>query len=346
MYNNTRILFFWVEASKKIATGHFKESLALAKFCIKKKINVNFIINYYEPVKNELIFNKIPFSTLEINEVEKVTSLIKKHSNNPVIIINHRNIELSSLIKLKKEKVKTIVIDQLGNKEVVCDMLINSSIIPNWLNYKFVGKAPDFLSGPKYAIFRDDFLKLNQTNKKFKKQIPKVLVTMGGVDRTGATIRILKALLTIKEKFNKEIILGNGFPHMKELNGLIDKEKIEMLDIYQGVDDLGKRMSGADIVISAGGNTVFELACVGTPGLVLWEDKHEEEQGNAFEEKGVVINLGNGSRTSIKSIAKSVQSLLDDSNKRKQMSNAGKELVNGKGKEYIFESFKEHLIYI
>ena len=59
-------------------------------------------------------------------------------------------------------------------------------------------------------------------------------------------------------------------------------------------------MSGADIVISAGGNTVFELACVGTPGFVLWEDSHEKIQGDVFEKEGVVINLGNGMKTGCK----------------------------------------------
>ena len=159
---------------------------------------------------------------------------------------------------------------------------------------------------------------------------------MGGVDRTGATLRIIKALQSI-DNTSKEIIIGNGFSHIDKLHNLLKKLNDSSFIFSQGVDDLGKRMSKADIVISAGGNTVYEMACVGTPGIVLWEDEHEYIQGKAFSEKGTLLCLGNGITTPIELISNSIKALLKDVDQRKNMSQCGKKLVAFHGKKRIVE---------
>ena len=316
MYDKT--IIFWVEASQKVATGHFMESLALAKAFKSRSINVCFILNRYEPVEAELRLADIPFSTYEIDEVDEVISFINEVYNDAVIIINHRNIDFYCLEKLKSENYFTVVIDQLGHKKIICDILINTSVVSDWLEYEFIENSPICLFGPKYTILRSEFLNLNKIGKTFKRELPIVLVTMGGVDRTGATLRIVEGLAKINVDCIKKVVIGKGFAHTKKITELLELEKFKNFKLYQNIIDLGKKMSGADIVISAGGNTVFELACVGTPGFVLWEDSHEKIQGDVFEKEGVVINLGNGMKTGLQKISSNIESLLIDMNKKKK----------------------------
>tara|TARA_Y100000816_G_scaffold291563_1_gene283301 strand:- start:1703 stop:2737 length:1035 start_codon:yes stop_codon:yes gene_type:complete len=343
MYDKT--IIFWVEASQMVATGHFMESLALAKAFKNKSINVHFIINRYEPVEAKLFSANITFSIFKIDDVDKVISFINDHFKDTVIIINHRNIQLYCMEKLKSENHLLVVIDQLGNKKIICDILINSSIISDWLKYDFIENFPTCLFGPDFTILRDEFLKLNKIEKSFENDFPIVLVTMGGVDRTGATLRIVRALKSLNISSNKKIVIGKGFAHTNELKVLLNSEGFKTFQLYQNINDLGEKMSKADVVISAGGNTVSELACVGTPGLILWEDLHEKIQGEEFEKEGIVINLGNGLKTDLRKIISNIESLLLDIKKRKSMSNAGKKLIDGRGVERIINKIKENQIF-
>jgi len=331
-------MIFWVEVSQKIGMGHFKEAIFLSDHF--NNPSVHFIIPPYLPAELELKKKKISYSIMDINNYENIIHLIKKISKKKCIIINHRNVSLKALETLRRENCLVAVIDQLGGKQIICDLLINKSIVSEWLKYDFVKDKPVCCFGADYAILEDCYEELHKREKKFTKTNYTILVSMGGVDRTGSTLRIIKALQSI-DNTSKEIIIGNGFSHIDKLHNLRKKLNDSSFIFSQGVDDLGKRMSKADIVISAGGNTVYEMACVGTPGIVLWEDEHEYIQGKIFSERRTLLCLGNGIKTPIELISNSIKVLLKDVNQRKNMSQCGKKLVDFHGKKRIVDELYE-----
>lgn len=334
-------MIFWVEASREIGMGHLMESLATAEGLQKEGFAVHFIINPYQPAEKILLSKDILFDTVPVGEVDKVCNLIKVKSQRNCVIVNHRNVDLSSLKQLKKDQLIVVVIDQLGNKMITCNLLINSAIAPEWLKYTFESRHPKCCFGADFAILREEFIELHKKEKTFPETNRKVLVTMGGVDRTGATLRIMEALKQLDRTVNSEIILGSGFAHLTEFKRTYERFNEQTCTYAQGVDDLAARMQKADVVISAGGNTLYEMACVGTPGLVFWEDPHEDRQSQAFMEKGTVLHVGNGTTTPILEIRNSIKDLLNHTEKRIQMSQCGKKLVDGQGVNRIFKNIME-----
>ena len=313
--------------------GHLMESLVLAEYFISRNKPVYFVINPYEPSRLELQKREISFAEYELDDIDEVIRFMQQKDLQNVII-NHRNVSLKALERIYSKNYNVVVIDQLGNKPMICDLLINKSFVPQWLLYDFPKNKPLCCFGADYAILGDSYRKLHQKKKTFSKDRYTVLVSMGGVDRTGATLRIIEALRPINN-VSKEIILGNGFAHLKELKQLRENINDSSFRFSVGVSNLHEHMSKADIVISAGGNTLFEMACVRTPGIVLWEDEHERIQGNAFAKKEIVHCLGNGISTPIKTISNSVRILLKDVDRRKYMSQQAQESVDGCGKDRI-----------
>jgi UDP-2,4-diacetamido-2,4,6-trideoxy-beta-L-altropyranose hydrolase len=331
--NESEFIVFWVEASQEIGMGHLMESLALAEYFINQGTAVHFIVNPYEPSRLELQKRGIPFTECSIDATEKIIRFIKQQQAKS-IVINHRKVSLDILEILRKEDVTVSIIDQLGNIPIVCDLLINKSLVPEWRRYDFPRNQPLCCFGTDYAILGDSYRKLHQEKKAFSKDRYTVLVSMGGVDRTGATLRIIEALRPI-DNISKEIIIGNGFAHMKQLQQFRKKHNDPSFVFSVGVSDLHEHISKADIAISAGGNTLFEMACVGTPGIVLWEDEHEYAQAVSFDKKGTVVCLGNGISTPIKTILNSIRTLLRNIDRRKYMSQCGRKTVDGHGKDHI-----------
>jgi spore coat polysaccharide biosynthesis predicted glycosyltransferase SpsG len=334
-----KTIAFCVEASQEIGMGHLMESLALADHFINLGAPLYFIVNPYEPSRQELQKRGIAFVEYELDKIDDVIRFIKQ-KDVQYVIINHRKVSLNSLQRIHNENNIVVVIDQLGDKAIICDLLINKSLVSKWLQYDFPINQPLCCFGADYAILGDCYRKLHSKKNTFSKDRYTVLVSMGGVDRTGATLRIIEALRQI-ENVSKEIVIGKGFAHMKQLNRLCERNNDPYFVFSFDVSDLSERISKADIVISAGGNTLFEMACVGTPGIVLWEDEHEYTQGVSFEKKGTVICIGNGIKTPINVISDSVRMLLKDSAKREKMSQCGKRMVDGQGKKRICSKIME-----
>lgn len=326
-------MIFWIEASQQIGMGHLMESLVLAEYFMSQNRCVHFIVNPYEPCRAELQKRGMSFTEHNIEEVDEVARCIEQ-KNAASLIINHRKVSLTSLERFYSKECTITVIDQLGNIPIICDLLINKAIVPEWLQYDFVKGKPRCCFGADYAILKDSVTEIRSQQKIFAKVKYTVLVSMGGVDRTGATLRIMEALRLLKN-VRKEIVVGSGFAHWQQLQELYKEYNDPTFVISKGVDDFERRISEADLVISAGGNTLYEISCLGTPGIVLWEDPHECLQGEAFEDKGSVVCLGNGLNTPTETITESIDKLLKDVTRRENMRQCAIEMVDGFGKRRI-----------
>ena len=102
-------------------------------------------------------------------------------------------------------------------------------------------------------------------------------------------------------------------------------------------------MFESDLIIAGGGMTLYELACVGTPAIVLCQTEYQLLEANHFAKEDVIINLGSEKDITKKMIAHNVMLLFNDNKKRKQMSIAGKRLIDGKGVERVTKEILERI---
>jgi spore coat polysaccharide biosynthesis predicted glycosyltransferase SpsG len=90
-------------------------------------------------------------------------------------------------------------------------------------------------------------------------------------------------------------------------------------------------MLEADVVVGSGGMSVYELAALGTPGIVLAQNAREEKRMREFSRHGTVEYLGLGPEVDEPTLLAAVQSLLADVERRRRMSERGRALVDGLG---------------
>ena len=325
---------FCMEASEKIGFGHFMECLNIATNLSDNRIKIIFFINENKSAIRFL--NNLGLFYHVYTDFSEINSFLKKN-NFLICITNLRSIPLDLMKKIKQERIKSIVIDELGNKHIIADILINGAVVEEWHNYFYPEKKPKTYFGSRYMILGESFLKYH--NKK-KEITGTFLVSMGGVDRSGTTLKLIK-ILKIFSRVKKKIVIGPDFHHEKELNKI--KTKLdESFELLYNIKDLSNLIYKSDIIFSAGGNTLHEAACVGTPAMALWEDQHEKVQSEWFAEKGCTINLGRGIAAKEKDITKAVDNLLKDTMKWKKMSDKGKELIDGRGIERIINIITDY----
>jgi spore coat polysaccharide biosynthesis predicted glycosyltransferase SpsG len=141
------------------------------------------------------------------------------------------------------------------------------------------------------------------------------LITYGGVDPSNLTLKTLDAVYNFCEINNIEIniITGSGYKDHLLL------EKYNHAVVHKNIQNISEFMFNSDIVFTSAGRTVYEIASIGTPAIVLAQNEREMTHFFASKEYGFV-NLGLGSLSNKDNILKSFIELTH--NYRMRMENS------------------------
>lgn len=150
-----------------------------------------------------------------------------------------------------------------------------------------------------------------------------VIVSMGGADRSQATLAILPGLTGLRST----VVIGPAFVHAQAVR---DLGRDLGLTVVENEANLLPLLARHRVVVTAGGNTLFEAAAVGTVAVVAWEDPHEEQRGRAAAEAGMGIVAGRGIDMTAEQIAAAVAKMLDRG-AWEAASGAARKLVDGRG---------------
>ena len=94
---------------------------------------------------------------------------------------------------------------------------------------------------------------------------------------------------------------------------------------------IAELMLEADVVVGSGGMSVYELAALGTPGIVLAQNAREDKRMREWSRHGTIEYLGLGPEVDEEALLAVVRSLLADADRRRRMSEKGRALVDGLG---------------
>ncbi len=185
-----------------------------------------------------------------------------------------------------------------------------------------------FYGGPEYAILRSHF---QGSRKEIRREPKLVLLTFGGSDPQGLTLKAARALEGLDPRIEILAVAGPAFSHGRELDELQRRLLRKLTLIQEAGGHIADLMLEADVVVCSGGMSVYEIAALGTPGIVLTQNMREEKRMREFARHGTVEYLGLGTEVDEATLAAAVASLLADVERRQAMSGRGQALVDGLG---------------
>lgn len=330
------------EAGRSVGTGHLTEALSLTEELVAEDIRPLLVVPSEAPAA--LVSRAVvPVEVLAALEPSVLAEVAKRFvaCGARVALTNFRNVSDEQVSVLAKAGVAVICIDEFGGRHLNCTAVINPS--PISACHQYTSGVPGFrvYGGPQYLALSVEYVRWHSVPRQFAGGIRSLVVSMGGVDRTGATLRVVEALRNWDSDAERHIVLGAGFQWGGELERLMRESPVPWR-VHRNLPNLADLLASTDVGISAGGNTLCEMACVGTPALVLYEDDHEAEQGRAFEARGFGLCLGAGTEVSTDSIRRALNRFGDPSARRAH-SEAGRYLVDGQGASRICQIITEQL---
>ena len=315
---NKKKIFIRVDSGLEIGTGHMMRCLSLAKILTEYNFEVCFLSKKLEGnicdliIKNEYKIEYLSNTNnieSKYNDVSDIIKILCKEKEKPFIIVDHYDLDVEWEKQVQKYVEKLIVIDDLANRNHVCDLLLDQNLYENMDDryVDLVSSNCEILVGPKYALLRKEF------SEKRKKSIPrknfnKIMVSFGGSDPNNETIKVLNALKKIKMKNIKiDVIIRKTNPNLNKIKEICDS--IENCFLFQDVENMEEFMIDSDLSIGAAGITTWERCCLGLPSIVTTIADNQIEVVKAITKKKCIIHLGNSKETNSKDYEKCIQEI-------------------------------------
>ena len=259
-----------IEASHSKGMGHLFRMLNFAKYLKEKNEDFVFIVNDNDKTKDILKSNNIVFEIVDLEDYNSnwEIGIIEKYKIKYWI-----NDRLDTNIKhadyIKSLNVKLITYDDLGSGAKLSDINICGLFFQR---ENLEGKK--ILKGVDYLVLNSDIDKY----KRKRLEIKNILVTLGGSDTYGVTIKVLKLLK--KYNIKATIHIGPSFSHIDKLK----KELTQDYKVIKEVSSLMEEFSKYDLAITGGGVTPFEANASGLTCLIIANELFEIQNGEFLDE--------------------------------------------------------------
>ena len=132
---------------------------------------------------------------------------------------------------------------------------------------------------------------------------------------------------------------GPSNPNVSTLRDESKSSKHKM-EVIRNVLNMPDIMAWADLTVSAGGSTCWELAFMGLPAVVIVTAENQKGIASGSNEYGSTINLGWYSDLGFAKISFVLEHVIKSFEKRESMTLKGKELVDGFGREKVNKKMK------
>jgi len=291
-------LVFRVDASSKIATGHLMRCLTLADSALSAGHNVWFVMrDPDEKIRNLLTKRNIDLislntknpnfipsesptaysSWLPVSQEQDALEFKSKVSciQPDWVVVDHYAISSCWHELIKPITTKVMVIDDLANRNLLCDMLLDQNFGASSSDYetRLVSRNTTCLLGSEFALLRKEFRIWREFSKHRRlegQEIKRVLITLGGADLENTTLQVLTALEHAKTSSDLvfDVILGPAYPYERKIRQFTKNSYLN-INVYVQPENVAQIMTFSDICIGAGGSTILERCCLGLPALLL-----------------------------------------------------------------------------
>ena len=270
-------IIFNVIGSLEIGMGHIYHSLALAHEITDHE--VVFVCDEQYEIAVEKIAS-MDYRVISTKDVTKTLLNLK-----PDLVINDvLDTDFEYIKILKDNNIKLVNFEDLGQGSKEADLVINELYDEPQI------KGDNFLWGYKYLAIRDEFEEAVPHNLE---EVKAVLITFGGTDQNNLTLITLKSIINIAKQNSIKIyiVCGSGYLFKDELNQYLEQHPYKNIELTYDIVVISQLMEKTQIAFSSNGRTVYELADMNIPSVII--SHHERENSHTFAslEKGF-INLG------------------------------------------------------
>jgi UDP-2,4-diacetamido-2,4,6-trideoxy-beta-L-altropyranose hydrolase len=349
-YDTLPPLLVRADATDRIGSGHIMRCLAFAQAWRRRSGTVAFL-SYceHDALRQRIQSAGIGFVPLERPHPDpadlRVTlTLLEEHTNaqglkqpRPWLVLDGYKFDAIYQQAIRSAGYRLLMIDDAAHQtHYHADMLLNQNVHAERLIY-YHDSDTQLLLGTRYALLRPEFLAWRGWRREIRETACRVLVTLGGADPDNVTLRVIQALQQVDiDGLEVTVVLGPAYAHALSIFRYLQVSSkpgpvVRTFNVVQNALHMPELMARAEVALSAGGSTCWELAFMGLPTVMLVLADNQVGVAEGLQKAGVAVNLGWFEQVSTLHITQAVTSLCRNSDQRWALSCRGQQLVDGDG---------------
>jgi UDP-2,4-diacetamido-2,4,6-trideoxy-beta-L-altropyranose hydrolase len=210
------------------------------------------------------------------------------------------------------------------------DLVLNQNAGADVALYRNREPSTRLLLGPSFAMLRAEFRRWTAPRPPVPARARHIVITLGGSDPDNVSTRILHGLAAVSGPLDLMLIVGAANPHQAALASAAAASP-HPVEVAVDVSDMPERLAWADVAVAAAGGTSWELARVGTPEVAIVLAENQRPAAAALARGRLAVSLGWHADVDAAAIGAAVRALVDDSQRRADLSRRGRALVDGRG---------------
>ena len=200
----------FTEAGYSKGFGHFSRISGICDRLTDQRIDFSLFIDADDVARRLIDRDYVKFESW-LDET-RIRELIKKDD---IVLIDsyYYNVEFLDIIIDSCSKV--IVIDDNKRLDYHDAVIINPNYFGEFLQYP-QNRNNEYYLGHEYTLLRSEFIP--DDKKTVKKDVERVLITMGGSDVANATHRVMKYMHDISESTALDVVVTEAYENLSEVN--------------------------------------------------------------------------------------------------------------------------------
>ena len=343
-------LYVRADADRKQGIGHIMRCLALGQAWQDQKGTLTFISHCEsERLKQRIqgeACNYISLETMhpEPADLESVLSMLNKKADKHKdwVVLDGYHFTPDYQKAICEADMRLLVIDDMNHlPRYHADIILNQNSHAQELTYN-CDEDTILLLGTSYVFLRREFIKYRNIKRMIPKYARKILLSFGGADSDNVTLKVVQALRLLCElQMDITIVVGPAYAYKDILDDVLNSSGLTY-HLLINPPNMVELMAAADLAITAGGGTYWELAFMGVPCLMFILAENQQPVAEELAKLEMVSNLGWYHLLSNAEIATAIHSLALSEAARKNMSRQGQSLISGEGASLTIEAIKSY----
>lgn len=322
------------EGGATLGIGHLSRCQAIAQAFSEAGFEVSFAVAG-DPALGALL---PPQAAAWFDWRREPERLLAGIDSRTVALVDSYHAAASLLDDISRQAGVAVFLDDYRRLDYPPGLVVNWSVGAAGLGYP-PRDGVTYLLGPAYAALRRPFR--DAVPRSPRTAIAEALVSFGGDDGRGLTAPALRLLGERFPAWRKTAVVGPACGHRAAIAAAADPRT--RLLVAPGADQMARAMAEADVAVTSGGQTLFELARLGLPAAVTAVAENQKLNVADWAAAGTIENVGLWSDPDWEERLRAALHRLEEPGRRQAAAAAGPRRVPGDGGAAIVRAVQERL---
>jgi UDP-2,4-diacetamido-2,4,6-trideoxy-beta-L-altropyranose hydrolase len=327
-----------VDGGPNIGLGHVGRVLALAEEAAGRGLSCRFALN--DDAAARAFVERRGFAAVAgvPRSLEEEGSFLVSAAAGAPLISDLRGKDPAFYRGLREAGVGLCAFDDMG-EAIVAQLVVNCGAAEPPARYEEIWPPQRFLLGTRYVPLPPAYAA--EPPPADDPGRTRLLVTFGGSDADDYAARALEALDEL-EPLEVDLVLGPAYPFVEATRELAARSR-HRVDVHAPAPDMLPLYRRARLALAAGGITQYELLGQGVPTVSVPHVAREKVESDAFAARGAVVTFSVGELRAGGAVVGELGRLWRDEDRRRELAEAGRALVDGRGAARVLDAVTETL---